>query len=120
MAGEGDVTAHQATTTLRPATGTAAASAFPIIVTFALGQRHCIVVVRAIRVPAKAKANILIGSMLVAFAAGLFQGRMQSLANESQPTASAGRYRAGFKVYLIRLGQLLAGDGARPTRVPSF
>lgn len=78
----------------------AAANAFRRIVTFALGQRHRIVVVRAIRVPARARANILIGRMLVAFAAQLFQFRMQSLANESQPTATAGR----VKVFLIRMG----------------
>src|SRR5208283_4639865 len=114
MATDGDVTAHQARTALRPATGTAAPSALRIIVTFALGQTHCIVEEQAIRVPAEAKANTLISRRLVVFPGQPCQRRMQSLANESRPAATAGRQRAGFEVFLIRLGQLQAGAGARP------
>jgi hypothetical protein len=49
--GEGDVTAHQARTPLKPASDTAATSAF-LLVVFVLGQRHCILGGRAIRLPA--------------------------------------------------------------------
>jgi len=62
---DGDVTAHQARTPLRPTSDTTAASAF-LIVVFLLGRRHCIEGEQAIHLPALMRVNILIINRLTA------------------------------------------------------
>ena len=102
MTGDGDATAHQVRTPLRPASDAAAASAFPIavvavfaplivvFVVFVLGQRHCIRVEWAIHVPALAKVNIFTINSLGTHYFQILSLRVQSIANESNRTATGG------------------------------
>src|SRR5208282_2084827 len=92
MSGDRDVTAHQARATLRPASGTAAVSAFQFVLALVLGQTHCITMEWAIWLPATARTNTLIIHRLTALLLRLFQRQVQSVAKESHRTAIESRF----------------------------